>query len=163
MSAAKRGVPKSPEHVAKMAAAQRGKTQSAATVEKRMAQLRGRTHTPEARAKMSAACRRALEAGVLPVPASRRYTALAQALHAHLAAQGLHLEVEVRFGRYTVDLYDPATRTAYEADGRYWHDLNEARRPGYHAARDAYLRDQYGLTVVRYSDAAIAEMRRAAA
>ena len=89
MSAAKRGVPKSPEHVAKMAAAQRGKTQSAATVEKRMAQLRGRTHTPEARAKMSAACRRALEAGVLPVPASRRYTALAQALHAHLAAQGL--------------------------------------------------------------------------
>ncbi len=156
IAAAKRGVPKSADHRAKLAAANLGKTQSAETIAKRVEQLRGRTHTVAARAKMSVAVKRAQEEGRLPVPVSRRYTSLAKELHAQLAATGLSLEPEVRFGRYTVDLYDRVHHVAYEADGRYWHELNERRKPGYHAQRDGYLQNVHGLRVVRFSDAQIA-------
>lgn len=155
MSAAKRGIPKSPEHRAALRAANLGKLQSAATVAKRAAALRGKRHTLEARAKMSVIAIRKMENGRQVIPKSRRYTKLAQVLHRYLASRGFTVEPEVRFGRFTVDLYDREHHIAHEADGTYWHTKNEVRRPGYHASRDAYLRERHGLPVMRYSDTEI--------
>lgn len=52
-------------------------------------------------------------------------------------------QYEVCFGRYRVDAYIPSLHIAFEADGEYWHDAN---RDG---ERDAYLMEQFGLSVVR--------------
>jgi very-short-patch-repair endonuclease len=93
-------------------------------------------------------------------PIGNRYTKLARALHGHLATQGLTLEPEVRFGRFTVDLYDRAHHIAYEADGSYWHDRAEARTPGCHANRDAYLIQYFGLKVVHFTDKEIKALTR---
>ncbi len=57
-------------------------------------------------------------------------------------------EPQVRFGRYVVDFYSPSRRTAYEADGTYWH-----RNPEKDQARDAYILERFGVTVVRFAEA----------
>lgn len=63
-----------------------------------------------------------------------------------LANAGIKFDKEVRFGRYVVDAYDPVTKTAYEADGIYWHDAERDAR------RDAYLATNHGLRVVRFTE-----------
>lgn len=168
----KRG-PLSPEHRARIGAAAVGNRygsfiKTAETRAKLSASLKGRKRPPEvcakmsianlgkvrsmeARAKTSASVRRAFAEGRI---APTCYTSLAQTLHRYLVDRCgiVGLEIEVPFGPYRVDLYDPHTRTAFEADGVYWHDRVEAKKPGYHARRDAYLRESHGLTVVRVSD-----------
>lgn len=96
--------------------------------------------------------------GRMAVQKVNRYTSLAQALHAHLLASGLTLEPEVRFGRFTVDLYDREHHIAYEADGKFWHDKAEKRRPGCHVERAEYLIQFYGLKVVRFTDKEISAL-----
>lgn len=137
LCAAHAGVPKSPRHVANQAASQAGRIVSAAT-----------------RAKLSDAWRD----GRKCVPPSSRYTSLARSLHRCLLDRGLFLEVEVKFGRFTVDLYDREHHVAYEADGKYWHDKNELKNPGYYARRDTYLNETFGLAVVHYDDFQIKTM-----
>ena len=61
----------------------------------------------------------------------------------------------MRFGRFTVDLYDRAHHIAYEADGAYWHGLHDAKHPGSAADRDAYLIQYFGLKVVHFTDTEI--------
>lgn len=119
---------------------------------------KGQLNSADARARQGASMKRAYAEGrIAPkeVPKSRRYTKLAQALHAYLSARGFIVEPEVRFGRFTVDLYDREHHIAHEADGQYWHAKNEAKRPGYHASRDTYLREHHGLPVLRYTDTEI--------
>ena len=167
LSALFKGKPKSPEHRAKIAAALRGQTipeavklkqsavaklrqpPSAATRAKMSASQKLKVFTPEHRANL----RKAWEDGRCHVVSA--YTSLARALHAHLQQQGLVLEPEIRFGRFTVDLYDREHHVAYEADGSYWHDRNEAARPGARERRDAYLAEKFGLPVVHFSTDAI--------
>jgi very-short-patch-repair endonuclease len=48
-----------------------------------------------------------------------------------------------------VDEYDEKTHTAYEADGEYWHDEEYDRK------RDAYLKREFDLTVVRFTEDSI--------
>ncbi len=150
-----------PEMRLKLINALRIRTISEEERARRAASQRLRKATPETKARLSASIKRAYDEGrkVAHVPSCRRYTRLAQVLHAHLTATGLTLEPEVRFGKYTVDLYDRAHHVAYEADGRYWHERNEAVRPGYHARRDAYLRDRRGLVVIHFTDAEIKRRR----
>jgi len=163
MSASAKGRVMSVEARAKLAASRRGKPLSDETKAKLSRALRGIQRSPEYRAKMAASTSRRLDhGGALTIRPGNRYTKLAQHLHAHLVAQGLTLEPEVRFGRFTVDLYDRQNHVAYEADGRYWHERNEAARPGYHASRDACLRERFGLTVVRFDDQEIAALVRVA-
>lgn len=121
----------------------------------------GRVHSIETRAKRSASLRRAWEEGRHPVNKSYRYTSLAQQLHQALESQtGVTLEPEVRFGRFTVDLYDRENHVAYEADGTYWHQRNESKYPGYHQKRDEYLAERFGLTIRHYTEHDIAALRR---
>lgn len=54
-------------------------------------------------------------------------------------------QYEVNFGRYRVDAYIPSLHIAFEADGEYWHDANRDGK------RDAYLMEQFGLPVVRFT------------
>jgi very-short-patch-repair endonuclease len=136
----------------------RGRKQSPETIEKRRAKMIGRRHSPETRAKLSASAINGLLEGRRQMPASRRYTKLAQKLESYLVSCGFEVEPEIRFGRYTVDLYDRKHHIAHEADGMLWHAKNEAARPGYHARRDAYLRDRFGLAVLRYSDREIVHL-----
>lgn len=133
----------------------RGRKQSPETIAKRSAAAIGRRPTPETRAKLSASAIRAREDGRQHIQKSHRYTKLAQALHRYLSSRGFTVDPEVRFGRYTVDLYDREHHIAHEADGKFWHAKNEAKRPGYHAHRDEYLHARHGLPVMRYSDTEI--------
>jgi len=122
---------------------------------------RGRKQSAESNAKRSAALSAQWRDGSRKVCKAFRYTSLARALESCLVKDlGIALEPEVRFGRFSVDLYDRTNHTAYEADGRYWHDRNEAKRPGYHAERDAYLVREHGLIVVRYDEIQIAKLQR---
>jgi very-short-patch-repair endonuclease len=122
----------------------------------------GREVSLETRRKKSESAKRAWEQGLWDVRIPQRYTSLAQSLHRTLSATGLTLEPEVRFGRFTVDLYDRENHVAYEADGQFWHDKTERSRPGYHAERDAYLQSVFGLRVVHFTDKEIALLARKA-
>jgi very-short-patch-repair endonuclease len=112
----------------------------------------------EKKAERCEAVRIAWANGKLSVPYAHRNTTLAQALHQHLSAQSLTLECEVRFGRFTVDLYDREHHVGYEADGMYWHDRHEAKHPGYRTMRDEYLIVNHGLKVVHYTDKEISAL-----
>jgi len=116
-----------------------------------------RTFRPD-EAKRIEGLRRAQAEGRVPLPHVVRYTKLAQALHAHLTSTGLTVEPEIRFGRFTVDLYDREHHTAYEADGQYWHEKNERERPGYYAQRDEYFIRYFGLKVVHFTDTEISAL-----
>jgi len=156
-SAMRKGIPKSPEFVARIAELQRGKKRGPhkpETKAKIAAAKRGKPHytSPEHLAKLAAGHRRAQIEGRIPLPKGRRYTTLAQALDLYLAKRGVNVEPEVRFGPYTVDLYDRVDHVAYEADGLYWHNRMETKNPGHRARRDTYLREQHGLAVIHYSD-----------
>lgn len=179
ISAAKKGKPQSEAHRAANSASHKGQTVSEAHRAAISAAHKGkrRVFTEEWRANISRAgvgrivsqatrdkrarsLRKAYEEGRKTVNKSYRYTSLAQSLHSYLVRDnGVSLEPEVRFGRYTVDLYDRVNHVAYEADGSYWHNLNEAKRPGYHAERDRYLAERFGLTVVHFDELQIAAMR----
>ncbi len=186
MSAASRGKPKSAAHRINLGLARCGGKQRPETIEKRATSLRGkhrtpeqrvriragvalaiaegrwkmppRAHTSDTRARISAGRIRGFEEGRIELKREVRYTKLAQKLHQHLRSQGFMLEPEVRFGRFTVDLYDRANHTAYEADGSYWHRKAEARKPGASSARDEYLRTRCGLSVRHFTDTEIAAM-----
>lgn len=155
VSAALRGKkkgPYSPEHCAAISAAKKGRPQTEAHREANRVARTGARASAEAKAKLSAARYREWESGRRNVNQSNKYTSLAQALHCHLSSFGVDATPEVRFGRFTVDLYDSANHVAYEADGEYWHNKTESVRPGYHARRDAYLSEKCGLRVVRFTD-----------
>jgi very-short-patch-repair endonuclease len=183
ISAAKRGKPQSAAHRLANGAAHKGQAISGKHRAAITAALKGRPRPPflaewrsnigrtgigripsaSSRAKRSESLRRAWAEGRHPVNKSYRYTSLAQRLHAILEADlGITLEPEVRFGRFSVDLYDRRHNVAYEADGRYWHDRNEAKYPGYHAERDAYLLSTFGVITIRYDEKEIAAMTRRA-
>jgi hypothetical protein len=146
------------ETLAIMSAASKGAVFSAERREKMGAARRGKINSPEARAKMSVAVRKADEEGRRKIHVIYRYSSLAKALHLHLSSQGLVLEPEVRFGRFTVDLYDREHHVAYEADGTFWHEQDELKRPGCGVRRDAYLVEYYGLKVVHYTDKEISAL-----
>lgn len=164
ISAAHMGLshPVSAEQKAKLSVAMRGRKMSQEWRDKIGAAHRGTVRSPEARAKMSEAAIRSFESGRrahLPCLVSR-YTKLAQALHRHLASTGLRLLPEVRFGRFTVDLYDPLRHVAYEADGRYWHERAERENPGCGLRRDQYLSDHYGVRVIHFDELEIKRLAR---
>jgi len=150
------------KHLDAMSAALKGKKQSPEHVAKRSAAHVGMVRSAETRAKMSRGSRESVAAGRRPhlLNPSVRYTKLAQALHAHLTSTGLTLEPEVRFGRFTVDLYDREHHIAYEADGAYWHKRAEKETPGCGARRDEYLLQFYGLKVVHFTDNEIATLTK---
>jgi very-short-patch-repair endonuclease len=181
ISASNTGKIRSAEARAHLSASQTGKTLSFEHREKCAAALRGRSRPPfseewrrrigqagigriasaETRAKRSESLKRAWGEGRHSINKSYRYTSLAQRLRAILEGTlGISLEPEIRFGRFSADLYDRANHVAYEADGRYWHDRNEAAHPGYHAERDGYLRDRFGLPVIRYNELDIRAMEK---
>lgn len=59
---------------------------------------------------------------------------------------------EQRFDSYIVDAYLPEEHLAFEADGSYWHELNEKKNPGYYTTRDAYLLKHFNLPVIHLSE-----------
>lgn len=157
MSAAQRGKtsPAKKAQAAKLRAANLGRRQSPEEIARRIESRRGYRHSPEVRAKMSAIVKQQIAEGKRCLPGYVKYTKLAQKLHAYLSSRGFTVEPEVRFGRYTVDLYDREHHVAHEADGTFWHDKIEKRRPGSDARRDEYLHEKFGLPVMRYSDTEI--------
>lgn len=63
------------------------------------------------------------------------------------------VEMEVAFGRYTVDAYlPPPYHLAFEADGEYWH---ERRGREFDEQRDEYLAQNFKLPVIRLTETEI--------
>lgn len=161
MSATKRGRklgPYPPERGAAISAAKKGKRQTAAHIEANRRARTGATLSDSTKALLSEARRREWANGTRMVNAPHQYTSLAQSLQRNLAACGIEVEPEVRFGRYTVDLYDSVGHVAYEADGEHWHRKTEQQRPGNRMRRDAYLSGQFGLAVIHYTGTEIRSM-----
>ncbi len=156
ISAAHMGIthPISAEQRIKLSIAGKGRKMSQEHIDKIAAAHRGLVRSETAREHMSIAARKSCEAGRRPHLLRRetRYTKLAHALHAHLSIGGLELTPEVRFGRFTVDLYDPERRVAYEADGEYWHDRAEKDSPGCAERRDLYLFERHGVRVIHFTE-----------
>jgi very-short-patch-repair endonuclease len=108
----------------------------------------GNTHplghfcSAETKEKMAIARAKALSEGKYP----RANTKLHKKLKELLFSKNVETRSEVRFGKYCVDEYDPIRHIAYEADGSYWHNEEEDRR------RDAYLKREFNLKVVRFTE-----------
>ncbi len=79
-------------------------------------------------------------------------TEIERILFKFLEDAGFQVIKEKRFGRFRVDTYLPERHIAFEADGAYWHKLNEADNPGCYVRRDQILLEKYGLPVVRLTE-----------
>lgn len=155
LSAANKGQKPSAAAIAASVAARVGKKQNPADVERRRQSMMGTRWSLEARRRFSLLVKDRLAKGLTNLPPPQyRYTKLAQRLHRYLEDHcGISgLEIERAFPPYRVDLYDPVTRTAFEADGTYWHRRNEERHPGCDAQRDLALQSFHGVTVVHFTD-----------
>ena len=152
----------SDETKAKISATLTGRKLTSETRAKMSLGRQGRTHSDEYKQRMSVLHRALRDSGKIRPVYRHRYTKLAQALHRHLAASGVAVEPEVQFGRFVVDLYDRANHVAYEADGEYWHNRVKQKQPDFYVKRDQYLRDRFGLTVVRFAERDIRRMEAAA-
>ncbi len=69
-------------------------------------------------------------------------TSLELALRRMLREAGFIFEEQKSFHIFVVDAYVPSHKLVFEADGSYWHELNERRNPGYHERRDKFLLTQ---------------------
>lgn len=63
---------------------------------------------------------------------------------------GLEWKDEVKFGRYSLDVYIPSLKLCIECDGLYWHTLKGV--PEKDKKRDKYLKDKFGITTLRITD-----------
>ena len=41
-----------------------------------------------------------------------------------------------------LDIYLPELKLAFEYDGKYWHQLHEERKPGYHDLKDSLAKEK---------------------
>lgn len=70
-----------------------------------------------------------------------------------LTAAGFEIVIpEAKMGRYTVDVLLAEEWIALEADGTYWHTMNEKKNPGYKERRDSYLEKMFNLPVIHLSE-----------
>lgn len=81
----------------------------------------------------------------------RAATAIERILTVFLVNAGFRVEPQRQFGRAVVDAYLPEYHLAFEADGVYWHNL--PNRAEMDARRDARLLTDFGLPVVRLTEA----------
>ncbi len=178
MSDASRDRKHTPEAKAKIGAASRGRRHSAETRAK--ISTISRNASPETREKMSIAGRArapvTIETRERLRSAVRKHietcddtcgspacaprwgpTRIENTLVEVLLAEFPEVQREARFGRYRVDAYiPPPYHIAFEADGRYWHNLPGAVERD--AARDAWLLAEHGLPVVRLTEKDLSKM-----
>ncbi len=69
-----------------------------------------------------------------------------------LARMGFRVQPEAMLGRRSVDALLIDEWVAFEADGEYWHKVNEGQFPGYHTIRDAELRAVWNLPTVHLTE-----------
>lgn len=63
---------------------------------------------------------------------------------------GLEWKDEVKFGRYSLDVYIPKLKLCIECDGVYWHSLEGV--PEKDKKRDMYLKEKFGIDTLRITD-----------
>ena len=71
-------------------------------------------------------------------------------LFAFLLAAGFDVEMEVQFGKYSIDIYCRTHNIAFEVDGVYWHSM--PRRAYRDARRDRWLERHHGIVTIRLTD-----------
>lgn len=69
-----------------------------------------------------------------------------------LAKRGFLVQPEARLGRRSVDALLLNEWIAFEADGEYWHRMNESQFPDYHQTRDAELNEIWDLPTVHLTE-----------
>ena len=74
-------------------------------------------------------------------------TSLEFALRRMLYEAGFMFEEQKSFQMFVVDVYVPSHNLVFEADGTYWHEVNERRNPGYHERRDKFLLTQVSAVI----------------
>lgn len=140
MSLARKGIPKTPEHLAKLSIALKG-TMKAGLARHRALDL------PNCRCYSHGAAR--------PYMVSSYTWMLCDVL----VALGFELVIpEAQFGLYRVDALLAEEWIAFEADGNY-HFTKE--RHTYDLQRDIKLLDRFGLPVVRFSGAEVKQLWKA--
>ena len=82
----------------------------------------------------------------------RSPTNLELALRRLLTEAGFRFEEQVPFHVFNVDAWVPSHCLVFEADGSYWHELNERKSPGYHARRERFLLTQGVLAVIHLDE-----------
>ena len=71
-------------------------------------------------------------------------------LAAFLHGCGFAVDLERRFGRFSIDCYLPEYHVAFEADGTYWHSL--PKTIAHDIRRDAELLQEFALPVIRFRE-----------
>jgi very-short-patch-repair endonuclease len=108
----------------------------------------------EVRRRMGISHARAISEGKYP----KTNTIPHQILREWLKLQGKESTSEVRFGRYCVDEYVEEEHIAYEADGTFWHSLPSVIEKD--KRRDRELFEQYGVVVIRITEASLLKWRK---
>lgn len=151
------GMHPSPETLRKLSVIRKGHPVSEATRAKQKSSNQKTWASPEMKLAQSLRMGAIAEqGGNRPEHIPWSYTLPHRQLVAFLEGAGFELRTEEQFGRFSVDVYLPEEHLAFEADGIYWHDLNDRERPGYYNRRDIYLMEKFGLPVVRITDVELA-------
>ena len=69
-----------------------------------------------------------------------------------LTCLGFVVQPEAQIERRSIDVLLIDEWIAFEADGQYWHELNETQFPGYHEIRDNELLERHGLPTVHLTE-----------
>lgn len=81
-------------------------------------------------------------------------------LKALLTYAGFEWIAEKSVVPYSLDCFVESHALAFEADGMYFHERTEKLRPGYYAARDAYVSKKLECHVIRLTDRELFEINR---
>lgn len=150
---ARLGKPLSLETKERLSRIRKGRVVSEETRRKQRDSNRRTWRSKRLRAKQRAITLALIEQGKVKIPLPPlRNTAIERVLARFLFEAGFCTVREKHFGRFRVDVYIPECHIAFEADGEYWHRLNEAENPGKYVSRDRFLLEKFGLPVVRLTE-----------
>ena len=141
--------PRTPEHIANQANSHRGHKLSTETVAHLVESLK------EHRALNDVDCNCYVHSP------NRRVSSLTWKLADALTKLGFRVQPEAKLGRRSIDVLLIDEWLAFEADGKYWHDINEAQFPGYHKTRDLELLKKWNLPTVRITEQEVLELEQA--
>ena len=160
----RKGYKQTAEHSAKIAVGMRGRKQSPAHIRNRRLVDRYIPWSSERKARQSAVIKRHagldIECNCYVHSHNCKVSGLTWLLAEALNKMGFKVQPEANFGRRSIDVLLVDEWLAFEADGNYWHELNENQIPGYHEIRDNELLETWNLPTIRLTEQEVRDLAK---